>query len=71
MAVCDKLVHWAKEMLCIVIKIVRKQEDRRGLRVLPCRCVVERTYWWIRKCRRLTRDYARRVAHSEAMVHRG
>ena len=30
--------------------------------------MVERTFSWITKCRRLARDYERTIAHSEAMV---
>lgn len=30
--------------------------------------MVERTFGWIGRCRRLARDYERKTAHSEAMV---
>jgi Transposase DDE domain len=36
--------------------------------VLPRRWVVERTFGWLMRYRRLVRDYERRPEHHEAMV---
>ncbi|EFL09327.1 predicted protein [Streptomyces sp. AA4] len=36
--------------------------------MLPRRWVVERTFGWLMRCRRLTRDYERTTAHAEAMI---
>jgi transposase len=63
-----KLVSWATETLSVVVEIVKKKEGQRGFEVLPRRWVVERTFSWITKCRRLACDYERTIAHSEAMV---
>ncbi len=63
-----KFVEWAKQLLGLVIEIVRKREGQRGFEVLPRRWVVERTFAWITKCRRLVLDYERRIDHAEAMV---
>jgi transposase len=41
---------------------------QRGFAVLPRRWVVERTFGWLVKCRRLRCDYEQRLDHSEAMV---
>ncbi|MCA1695317.1 MAG: transposase [Actinobacteria bacterium] len=35
---------------------------------MPRRWVVERTFGWLMRYRRLVRDYERRPAHHEAMV---
>lgn len=64
----DKLVQWAKTALGIVLDIVNQKKGQRGFAVLPRRWVVERTLSWITSCRRLGRDYERRVDHAEAMV---
>ena len=63
-----RLVQWAKAKVRIVVEIVRKPEGQRGFEVLPRRWVVERTFAWITKCRRLDRDYERLPTTSEAMV---
>lgn len=63
-----KLVVWALEVLGIVVEIVRKKEGQRGFEVLPRRWVVERTFGWLVKWRRLCRDYERTTEHAEAMV---
>ena len=63
-----KFVDWAKQLFGLAIEIVRKLEGQRGFTVLPRRWVVERTFAWITKCRRLSLDYERRIDHAEAMV---
>lgn len=64
-----RFVSWAKELFGLAIEIVRKLEGQRGFAVLPRRWVVERTFAWITKCRRLALDYERRIDHAESMVH--
>jgi transposase len=51
-----------------VIEIVRKLADQKGFHVLPRRWVVERTFGWMMRWRRLVRDYERRCDVSEAMI---
>ena len=50
------------------IEIVRKLADQKGFQVLPRRWVVERTFGWMARWRRLVRDYERRLDVSEAMI---
>ncbi len=47
---------------------VARNADRRGFQVLPRRWVVERTFGWLTRCRRLARDYERKISHAEAMI---
>ena len=54
--------------LDFVIEIVRRS-DPKGFHVLPRRWVVERTFGWMIRWRRLVRDYERRLDVSEAMIH--
>ena len=50
------------------IEVVRKLAGQQGFRVLPRRWVVERTFGWMTRWRRLVRDYERRCDVSEAMI---
>ena len=52
-----------------VIEIVRRIDAEPGFKVLPRRWVVERTFAWMTRWRRLVRDYERRIDVSKAMVH--
>lgn len=52
-----------------VIEVVRKLERQQGFQVLPRRWVVERSFGWMIRWRRLVRDYERRCDISEAMIH--
>ena len=54
--------------LDFVIEIVRKMEGQQGFEVLPRRRVVERTFGWMMRWRRLVRDYEQRIDVSEAMI---
>ena len=40
----------------------------KGFQVLPRRWVVERTFGWLARCRRLARDYEGKTTHAEAMI---
>jgi putative transposase len=52
-----------------VIEVVRRLDTEPGFRVLPRRWVVERTFGWMTRWRRLVRDYEERIDVSEAMIH--
>jgi len=55
--------------LKFVIEVVRRIEGTEGFNVLPRRWVVERTFGWMTRWRRLVRDYEQRLDVSEAMIH--
>jgi transposase len=55
--------------LDFVIEIVRRTDSEPGFKVLPRRWVVERTFGWMTRWRRLVRDYEERLDVSEAMIH--
>ena len=63
-----KLVEWAECIAHITVEIVRKPLGIKTFHVLPRRWVVERTFGWIVKCRRLDHDYERLPETSEAMI---
>jgi transposase len=62
------LVGWAHEQENLEIVAVPRNADVKGFQVLPRRWVVERTFGWLTRCRRLARDYERKTAHAEAMI---
>ena len=55
--------------LDFVIEVVRRIDNEQGFKVLPRRWVVERTFGWMMRWRRLVRDYETRIDVSEAMIH--
>jgi len=52
-----------------VLEVVRKLAGQQGFQPLPRRWVVERTFGWMMRWRRLVRDHERRCDVSEAMIH--
>ena len=63
-----KLLDKAKA-LDMVVEVVRRYQNQQGFEVLPRRWVVERTFGWMTRWRRLVRDYERTTESSEAMAH--
>jgi transposase len=63
-----RLVSWACQVLALTVTIVKRSDDTTGFAVLPRRWVIERTFGWLLRYRRLIRDYERRLDHHEAMV---
>lgn len=63
-----RLVIWAHAVLRLTVTIVKRSDNIAGFVVLPRRWVVERTFGWLTRHRRLVRDYERRPEHHEAMV---
>ncbi len=51
------------------LEIVRRPKDAKGFVLPPKRWVVERTFSWLGRWRRLSRDYEHKTESSEAMVH--
>ena len=49
--------NWVKQHCGWVMEIIRKPKGQVGFQVLPKRWVVERTFGWLSKKRRLARSY--------------
>lgn len=62
------LLAWAQKLWRCTVEIV-KRTDAHRFRVLPRRWVVERTFGWLGRYRRLNRDYERQGHTGETMVH--
>jgi len=57
----DKIGRWTLE-------IVKRSDTTLGFEVLPRRWVVERTFAWLGRCRRLAKDWETTIASAEAWV---
>jgi transposase len=67
-AYAGQLVEWARDKANIVLEIVRRMPWAEGFVVIKRRWVVERTFAWIMKCRRLVRDYEQLPAVAETLI---
>ncbi len=63
-----KLIEWAREFASWTLEIVKRNDDLKGFHVLPRRWVVERTFGWLGRYRRLSKDYEQLPDNSEAMI---
>ncbi len=63
-----KLVDWTKTLGGWVLEIVKRSDDVIGFVVLPKRWIVERTFGWIGRYRRMSKDYEMLPASGEAMI---
>lgn len=57
--------QWPK----LEVEVVRRSDDTTGFAVLPRRWIVERTFGWLMRQRRLVRDYERTEASAESWIH--
>lgn len=64
----NDLPAWVKETFEWMLQTVRRPVGVKGWIVLPKRWIVERTFAWIGRCRRNSKDYERTTASSEAMI---
>jgi putative transposase len=62
------LYAWVAESAEYQIEVVRRAEGEKGWVKLPRRWVVERTFAWLKRCRRLTVDREKSIRSSEAMI---
>jgi putative transposase len=59
----------AAHTLDLTIDVVSPRPGQRGFQVLPRRWVVERTFGWLGRQRRLSKDYEVLPATSEAWIY--
>jgi putative transposase len=64
-----KLVDWVNSVCGWVLEIVRRRDDVKGFKVLPHRWVVERTFGWLGRYRRLSKDYEGLTESSQALIY--
>ena len=63
------LIATARRLFGWRLDVVSRPPGARGFQVLPHRWVVERTFGWLGRYRRLARDYEHTTAASEAMTY--
>ncbi|MEU3521746.1 IS5 family transposase [Streptomyces sp. NPDC006654] len=63
-----RLVDFARDVLSFALTLVKRTSNTIGFTVLPKRWLVERTFAWLMRSRRLARDYEGRPDSSEAMI---
>ena len=62
------LYEWVEENAGYRMTIISRPEGKKGWVKLPIRWTVERTFAWLGKCRRLTKDREKTVMSSEAFI---
>lgn len=65
----EDIVAYVRQQFGWTLDIVRRPKDAKGFQVLPHRWIVERTFGWFGRYRRLARDYEHTVVSSEAMTY--
>lgn len=70
-AYAGKLVVWVQTVSLgrWLLEIIPKDPQTNGFQVVPRRWVVERTFAWLGRCRRLSKDYEALPESSEAMLY--
>ena len=58
----DRMGDWT-------LQIVKRSDTAKGFEVLPRRWVVERTFAWLGRCRRLGKDWEKSIASAEAWIN--
>ena len=67
--VCNGLVTWLYCRWLRVLEIVKRPAGSKGFVLVAKRWIVERTFAWLSRCRRLSKDYERSPDVSEAWIH--
>lgn len=57
----EPLGKWCREEGEWELEVVERNSDTEGFEVLAKRWIVERTFSWLGRSRRLSKDYERRV----------
>ena len=64
-----KLIEWVWALTGWALEIVKRPRDSHHFQVLPRRWVVERTFAWLSRCRRLSKDYEALSETTKAWIH--
>ena len=64
-----QLVEWVEKAYGFTLEVVKRAKDAKGFVVLPRRWVIERTFGWLGRYRRLSRDYEYLLLTSEVLIY--
>jgi transposase len=64
----DKLKKRLQKIGKWTLEIIKRSDKAKGFEILPRRWVVERTFAWLGRCRRLAKDFEKSVASAEAWI---
>lgn len=67
-----RLISWVRRLRTqrrIRLNIVKRNDDVKGFKVLPRRWVVERTFGWIGRNRRMSKDYEQLTRTGVSFIH--
>lgn len=65
----EDIVDYVRQHFGWTLDIVRRPKEAKGFTLLPRRWVVERSFGWFGRYRRLSRDFEHTTVSSEAMVY--
>lgn len=63
-----QLVNWVAQWCGWVLEIIKRSDTAKGFVVLPKRWIVERTFGWLGRFRRLSKDYEYDTRSSETFI---
>ena len=63
------LAAWVQAELGATLEIVRRPKEQTGFVLLPRRWVIERSFAWGGRARRLSKDYEARAKYSESPIY--
>jgi putative transposase len=63
------LIDWVKQTCNWILEIVKRSDKAKGFVLLARRWVVERTFGWLNRSRRLSKDYERKTESGEAFIY--
>lgn len=63
------MVQWVAQACGWLFEVIKRSDKAQGFVLLPRRWVVERTFAWLGRCRRLSKDYEVLTETSEAWIY--
>jgi putative transposase len=67
-AYAGELEEWVRSNFGWILNVVRRSDKVKGFKLLPHRWIVERTFAWLNRFRRLGKDYERLIETSECFI---
>ena len=64
-----KLIIWVAVQCLWILEIVKRNDSLKMFIPLPKRWIVERTFSWLNRNRRLSKDYERKIESAEAWLY--